>query len=157
MTTVAAIRPDSWNFPLFLHVLGAILLMGTLLVAATVLVAAWRRRDGNEVTALTRFGLWSLIAGVVPAYLIMRIGAEWIYSKEGFGDSDPDWVGIGYITSDLGAVLILLSIVMSIIGLRRLRGEPRERLILGRIVGAVALLLIAGYAVAVWAMTTKPG
>jgi len=28
VTTLAAIRPDSWNYVLFLHVLGAMLLVG---------------------------------------------------------------------------------------------------------------------------------
>ena len=31
---VAAIRPDSWDFPLFLHVTGAMLLVGALVVVA---------------------------------------------------------------------------------------------------------------------------
>ena len=36
MTTVlAAIRPDSWNFPLFVHVLGAMILVGGLLTGAS--------------------------------------------------------------------------------------------------------------------------
>ena len=34
----------------------------------------------------------------------MRIGAEWIYSKEQLDDlpDDPAWVGIGFITADGG-------------------------------------------------------
>ena len=28
MSVLAAIRPDSWNFPLLLHVLGAMILVG---------------------------------------------------------------------------------------------------------------------------------
>ena len=157
MTTLAVIRPGSWEFPLFLHVLGAILVMGALMVTATALLAAWRRTEPHEVRALTRFGLWALLIGVVPGYIVMRAGAEWIYDREGWGgDGDPDWLGIGYATSDLGGVLILLSLVLSIIGLVRLRGGG-ERSVLGRIVGVLALLVIAGYAVAVWAMTTKPG
>ena len=28
MSVIASIRPDSWNFPLFLHVLGAMVLVG---------------------------------------------------------------------------------------------------------------------------------
>jgi hypothetical protein len=156
MTTLAVIRPSSWEFPLFLHVLGAILLMGALMVAATALVTAWRRTDGGEVRALTRLGLWTLLGGVVPAYILMRIGAEWVYSREGWGDDgDPDWLGIGYTTADVGALLILISIVLSIIGLRRLRGEA-ERSVLGRIVAVVALVLLVAYAVSVWAMTAKP-
>jgi hypothetical protein len=155
-TVVAAIRPSDWEFPLFVHVLGAILLMGTLFVAAAVLLAAWRKQEPAEVATLTRFGLWTIIAGVLPAYLVMRIGAEWIYDKENFGE-DPDWIGIGYITSDIGAVLILISIVLAIVGIRRLRGADRERLVVGRVVGAIAMLLLIGYAIAVWAMTGKPG
>jgi hypothetical protein len=157
MTTLAVIRPSSWEFPLFLHVLGAILVMGALMVTAIALVAAWRRTEPREVRALTRFGLWTLIAGVVPGYILMRVGAEWIYDREGWGsDGDPDWLGIGYFTADLGGALILVSLVLAIIGLVRLRGEA-ERSVLGRIVGLLTLLVIAGYAVAVWAMTTKPG
>ena len=155
-TVVAAIRPSDWEFPLFVHVLGAILLMGTLFVAAAVLLAAWRKQEPGEVATLTRFGLWTIIVGVLPAYLIMRVGAEWIYDKENFGD-DPDWIDIGYATADLGAILTLISIVLAIVGIRQLRAADRDRLWLGRIVGAIALLLLIGYAIAVWAMTGKPG
>jgi hypothetical protein len=153
---LAVIRPSEWEFPLFLHVLGAILLMGALMVTATALVTAWRREDRVAARALTRFGLWSLLVGVVPAFILMRVAAEWIASKENFGeDDDPAWLGVGYITADFGAALILVSIVLSIIGLRRLRGEA-DRSVLGRIVGVIALLLLVAYAVAVWAMTGKP-
>ena len=34
MSVLAAIRPDDWNFPLLLHVLGAMLLVGGLLAAS---------------------------------------------------------------------------------------------------------------------------
>ena len=33
MTLLAAIRPDSWNYALFLHVLGAMVLVGALVTA----------------------------------------------------------------------------------------------------------------------------
>jgi uncharacterized integral membrane protein len=41
----AAVRPDSWNFPLLLHVLGAMVLVALLAVAAVVLSAALRADD----------------------------------------------------------------------------------------------------------------
>ena len=41
----AAIRPDSVNLPLFLHVLGAMLLVGTLLGVTLVTVLGWRSPD----------------------------------------------------------------------------------------------------------------
>ena len=40
MDVLASIRPDSWNFPLFLHVLGAMVLVGGLLAGAVCLAFA---------------------------------------------------------------------------------------------------------------------
>ena len=156
MSVLAVNRPSDVEFPLFLHVLGAILLLGALLVAATALIAAWRRRDAGETTALTRVGLWTILLGVFPAYVLMRVGAEWTEAASDYPDAfDPAWLGIGYITADLGALVTLIAIVLAIIGLRRLR-EPVSRAVLGRVVASLSLLLIAAYAVAVWAMTAKP-
>ncbi len=162
MTALLAIRADAVNFPLFLHVLGAMLLVGTLLAVASAILLGWRPTDPERSAALTRFGLWTLIAGVLPSYILMRVGAQWTESEE-FGDlegtakeafEDSWWVGIGYITADIGAVLIIVSIVLSIIGLRRLRAS--KGIGLGRAVGVISVLLLAAYIVAVWAMTTKP-
>ena len=162
MTILQAIRPDSVNFPLFLHVLGAMLLVGTLFAVASAIVLGWRRSEPDRSVGLTRFGLWTLIAGVFPSYVLMRIGAQWVESEE-FGDlegpakeavEDSAWLGIGYITADLGALLIIVSIVLSIIGLRRLRSGRGVGL--GRAVGIISVLLLAAYVIAVWAMTVKP-
>ena len=91
-------RPDSISIPLFIHILGAMVLIGGLLVAATSVLAA--RGDAR----LLRLGYMGLLAVALPGYIVMRIGAEWTYAKEHLGDlpSDPTWVGIGYITADLG-------------------------------------------------------
>ena len=40
MSMIALIRPDSWNFPLFLHVLGAMILVGGLLTGASALAGS---------------------------------------------------------------------------------------------------------------------
>ena len=37
---IATVRPDSWNFPLFVHVLGAMILVGGLLTGASILTFA---------------------------------------------------------------------------------------------------------------------
>jgi hypothetical protein len=161
MTTLAAIRPDDVNFPLFLHVLGAMLLVGLLLAVASAILIGWRR-DPEDAVGLTRMGLWTLILGVFPSYVLMRIGAQWTESQE-FGDlegaakeavEDSAWLGIGYLTADIGALLILISIVLAIIGL--LRTKRGGGVGLGRAVGIISTLLLAAYIVAVWAMTTKP-
>jgi uncharacterized membrane protein len=43
MSMLAAIRPDSWNFPLLLHVFGAMVLVGGLVTAVTALILGSRR------------------------------------------------------------------------------------------------------------------
>ena len=99
MTFAAAIRPDDWDLPLFLHVFGAMLLVGTLVTAAWFLFAA--RRD-NSLDGV-RWGWRTLLFAALPSYILMRVGAEWIADKENLGDSEAAWIGIGFITSDAGA------------------------------------------------------
>ena len=150
---LAAIRPDSVNLPLFLHVLGAMLLVGTLFAVAVATAIGWRRSD--DAAALTRFSLRTLLIGVLPSYILMRIGAQWTEAKQDYPDDfEPDWLGIGYITADVGALLIIVSIILSVLGLRRLRRGDGYRL--GRAVGVISILLLVAYLVAVWAMTAKP-
>jgi hypothetical protein len=153
---LAAIRPDSINIALLLHVGGAMLLVGALLTTGLALVAAWRRTDDSAV-ALTRFGLRSLLFAVLPAYVLMRVGAQWTESREHYPDGyDPSWLGIGYITADAGAFFILVSLVGSYFGLRQLRNRSGGSPIVARVIGVIALALVATYLVAVWAMSTKP-
>jgi hypothetical protein len=143
------------NFALFLHVLGAMLLVGTLLAVSTALLLAWRRADQAEARALTRFGLRVLLLGVLPSYVLMRIGAQWTESAEELPEEfEPAWLGIGYVTADAGVLVILVSIVLSARGLRRLRTGGGTGY--GRAVGVLATLLLAAYVVAVWAMSAKP-
>jgi hypothetical protein len=154
---LAVIRPDSVNVALFVHVAGAMLLVAALCVVALALVGAWRQADGAAAVALTRFGLRALLLGVVPAWLIMRLGAGWTASREHIpGSYSPAWLNIGYFAADIGGILILLSLLASLFGLRRLREPGDARSPFGLAVGAVALVLVAAYLVALWAMTTKP-
>jgi hypothetical protein len=155
---VAAIRPDDWNLPLFLHVLGAMLLVGSLIVAVTVLVVVWSRAGRDESAPLTRFGFLVLLVGVVPSYFLMRIPGEWIESKE-FGKSveEPGWVGVGYITADLGLLLLVVATVLAGIAARRARRTGEGGGVLVRISGVLASLLLVAYIVTMWAMTAKPG
>jgi hypothetical protein len=155
MTLVAAIRDGSVNFPLFLHVLGAMLLIGTLAAVGFATIAGWRSPE--RAGGLSRFGLKALLVGVLPAYLLMRIGAQWTESQENSPDDfDPAWLGIGYITADIGALFVLISIILSAIGLRRSRDDSTRGVALARIVGVISVVLLAAYLIAVWAMTTKP-
>jgi hypothetical protein len=156
VTVLAAIRPDEVNVPLLLHVLGAMLLVGTLFTVAMAIVAAWRRTDPADATALNRFGLLTLLIGVLPSYILMRIGAQWTEAEEDLPEEieDSAWLGIGYVTADAGAILILVSLVLSGIGLRKLRAGDGSGF--AKAVGIISIVLLAAYLVAVWAMSAKP-
>jgi hypothetical protein len=147
---LAAIRPDSWNLPLFVHVLGAMVLVGGLLVASTSVVVA------RGEARLLRVGYLTMLAVCLPGYLVMRGGAEWLYSREHLGDapSDPTWIGVGYATADAGALLLLIALVLGGVGLRRLRGGGTGLL---RASLAISVVLLAAYVVTIWAMGAKPG
>jgi hypothetical protein len=148
---VATIRPDSWNLPLFVHVAGAMLLVGALVVVVATMAGALRRGDGVEV--LTSLAFRSLLIGVLPAYILMRAGAEWIASEEDVPD-DADWIGIGYSTADGGLLLTIIAAVLAWRAARRGAAGPGA---LGRAVLVLAAVLIAAYGVAIWAMASKPG
>jgi hypothetical protein len=150
---LAAIRPDEVNLALFVHVLGAMLLVGALFAVGLSTVIGWRRTD--DAIGLTRFGLRTLLIGVLPAYIVMRVGAQWVEAEQDYPDGfEPAWLGIGYVTADAGVLLIVISIVLSILGLRKLRSGSGLRF--GRTVGVISLVLLVAYVVAVWAMTAKP-
>jgi hypothetical protein len=143
MSVLAAIRPDDWNLPLFVHILGAMTLVGAL---ALVLVALAERN--------LRLGYRSLLLGVLPGWIVMRGGAEWIAEKEKVNDLDPvpDWVGIGYGVSDPMLVLIIIATVCAGIAVRR---QQRGGGLRGTALVLTAVMLVAAF-VAVWAMATKP-
>jgi hypothetical protein len=146
----AAVRPDSWDLPLFLHVAGAMLLVGALVVVVATMAAALRNGEGVEV--LTRLAFRTLLIGVFPAYVLMRVGAEWIKSEAGFPD-DLSWIGLGYGVADGGLLLAIIAAVLAWRATKRGEAGPGG---LGRAVFVLAALLILAYAVAIWAMATKP-
>jgi hypothetical protein len=154
-----AIRPSDWNFPLLLHVGGAMVAVGTLITVAGVLLLAMRGREPVEVAGLTRFGFRTLLYVGIPSYLVMRLAAEWIASKEGYGGSssnDPTWLGVGYITADGSFVLIVISTILAGLAARRLRRNPASTTRLGSVAAVLIGLIVIILTVAVWAMTTKP-
>jgi len=151
MTSVlATVRPDSWNFPLFVHVFGAMILVGGLLTGASTILYA--RGD----VRFLRLGYWTLLAVALPGYVVMRIGAQWIYSRSIYDDlpEDPTWIGIGFIVADLGALLTLIALILGGIGVRRLNSGGGQGLLKAAMV--IAWIVLAAALVAVWAMAGKP-
>ncbi len=146
MSTLASIRPDSWNLPLLLHVLGAMVLVGAAAVGSTASLASGRSSEGEY---LRRLAFRSFLIVALPAYLVMRVGAEWLHGKFPETDEEPTWIGIGYITADLGALILLVTLILS--GLAVRRGGR-----LAQIAGVISLIAVIGWLVAVWAMSGKP-
>jgi hypothetical protein len=158
MSVLAAIRPDEWEFPLFIHVLGGMALVGSLVLAMTYLVPAWR---GGSAESL-RLGFRSLLWAALPSFLVLRISADWIADKEGYADLEddqvPEWIDIGYMTTDPGGLLLIIALIVSGLAVRRVRTAGTEG---GgasvRVTTVLVSILLVAYLVAIWAMTTKPG
>jgi hypothetical protein len=153
MSLLAAARPDSWDFPLFLHVFGAMILVGGLVAGASALAFA-----RGEVRLL-RLGYWSLLAVALPGWVLMRTGAEWIRSKEGWDDlpkgvDQPSWLDTGSIVADAGGLVLLVSLLAGGVGIYRLRKGSGANLL--RVTLVLSLVLLAADVVAVWAMAAKP-
>jgi hypothetical protein len=153
MNILAAIRSDDLNFPLLVHVLGAMILVAGLVAGATALGFA----RGN--VKFLRLGYWSLLALSLPGWIVMRIGGQWIYSEEGWDDlpegvEDPGWLATGAIIGDAGGLILLVSLVVGGVGVSRLRAGKGSGLLKTTLV--LSLALLAAYVVAVWAMTGKP-
>ena len=151
---LAAVRAHSVDLAVFVHVLGAMTLVGGLVTAVAAGIAGWRDANG----ALRRFSALTLFAVALPGWLIMRLAADWAYSKEGWdkvpSKFQPNWLGIGFLTADVGGIVLLIALVLGGIGIRRMRSGGGTRLL--RASTALAAILIAVYVVAVWAMGGKP-
>jgi len=152
--TFLLIRPDSWNVPLFVPVAGAMVVTAAVVAAIGALVLAWRA-TGEHRAALTRFAFRTLLFAGIPAWFVMRIGAEWIYSKEYSGDNDPSWVGIGYAIAEPSGLLILIATILTYLGARRLRSGGGGGG-MAKVATVLATIAVAFFVVAIWAMTTKP-
>jgi hypothetical protein len=151
LSILAAIRPDSWDFPLFVHVLGAMILVGGLLTGVSSL--AFARGD----VRFLRLGYWTLLAVSLPGWILMRAGGEWIASREGWtkeGVPSPTWLDIGFLLADLGGLILLVSLIVGGVGVYRLREGKGAGLLKATLV--LSFILLAAYVVAVWAMAGKP-
>lgn len=147
MSLLATIRPDDWNLALFLHVLAAFVMVGALVTAAAYLFAA--RRDGS--LELTRAGFRSLLIAALPAFIATRLSAQWLVSKEGLEDAELAWLDFGFITTDVGLLVLVGATVAAGLAVRRAEGVRGVAL-----AAWLVAALIAVYAVVIWMMATKP-
>jgi hypothetical protein len=142
---IAVVRPDSWNLPLFLHVLGAMALVGSVATTCVLAASSQKRIWLRGITLRT----WLLV--VLPAWLLMRVAGQWSDSRETIGD-DSTWLGIGYIVADAGVLVLIVTGVVGWMSTRR-----PERCWAARIVAALAGLYLATLLLAMFAMSGKPG
>jgi hypothetical protein len=141
---LALVRPDSWNLPLFLHVLGAMTLVGAV---AAVALSSSRATDS---TLFRRVTFWTLATVVLPAWVLMRFAGQWIDSKEDL-PNDPAWLGVGFIVGDIGLLIVLITTIVAWVAMRKegRRWAPKT-------VTVLSILYLIALLVAMWAMSAKP-
>jgi hypothetical protein len=170
---LAAIRPDSWNFPLLVHILGATVLVGGVLTGASAL------RFASGSVRMLRTGYGALLYVALPGLIVMRIGAALIWHKYNPNHSflwavfphmdDVTWIKIGGTVADFGGALLVLALILGWFGLKRVEGATGDFLtkipVVSKMSGEtllrytmlISIVLLAGYVLAVWAMAGKPG
>ena len=146
------------ELPLLLHVLGASIMVGALITALACQVVGWARESAGGALQLARAGFYTLLCVAVPGWILMRVGADWVWREEGWDDvdSEPAWLGIGWMTGDSGGALILVATILAGLGARRLRSSGETSSTLVRIATVLTAIALVAYVVTVWAMSAKP-
>lgn len=134
---IAAVRPTSWDFPLFLHLFGTMTLFGIVLAA---LVAA--------LGGLSRVAFPALVAAL-PAWALALAGAYWIESDEHLSSSNTTWLGIGHGVLEPG-LIVLLAALGAAFWWRR-----GGKAVAGRLVAGLSSVYLVMLAVAWLAMSGK--
>jgi hypothetical protein len=147
--TLASICGRTCGVPLFLHVLGATLLVGG--ISAVVVVAIAALRYSEHAALLRRIAFQTTLIVVWPAFIATVAGGHWTLSREHLADNrtPPGWALVGIAVTDLGVLVMIALTVLAWLALRR----PR----LGGAVAALAALYLGALLVTLWAMTAKPG
>ena len=147
---LALVRPDSWNLPLFLHVLGATLTFGATTTVA-LLGFAGIYGDRDRMLWLRGLTFWISFGILVPAFILMRGTALWIVDKEfPGGNHEPGWVNVGFVVTEPGALLVIVMVIFA-----WLSRSPKSRVAVA--VPWLASVLLVGLAIAWFAMSAKPG
>jgi hypothetical protein len=136
VTYVAYSRPF---WPLFLHVLGTMVLFGALLTALVLALAGLAR---PTLTAL-------LIA--IPAWILALGAGHWIEHDEGLQSSNATWLTLGHNVLEPGVLVLVLAIGAA--WWWRSSGKAAA----GRITAALSGLYLLMLTVAMLAMSGKWG
>ena len=145
--TVAAFCGPSCGTQLFVHVVGSIVLFGSVF-AVTILAYAALRLGPDLAQLARRVGFWTTAALMVPAWIAMYGGGYWLLGQEGLDEDVPGWANGGIQIANVAAALTLLLLVFGWLAVRR----PR----LGGVLAGVATLYLVALAVAWFLMSGKP-
>jgi hypothetical protein len=137
------------NFRVFLHVLGAMVLVGG--TAAVALLGVATRTRVDHAALLSRLAFRTLLFVVVPAFIVMRVGAQLVVDKE-YPGSTPGWVAVGFVVTEPGLIILIAIGVVAFLSARK-GGTGR----LATAVAVLASIYVLALGVAMWAMTTRPG
>jgi hypothetical protein len=134
---------------LFLHILGAITLFGSV-AAVAVLALVGRNRD--EQLPLARASFFTLLVLALPAWVVTLVFGEWTRSEMNWPDG-LGWIDLGAGIANVGLFVLLAAAALNYVWTRRPTGGwPVTAL------GAVTGLYLVALAVAWWAMSAKvPG
>jgi hypothetical protein len=151
---VLAVRPDGSDIALFVHLAGAFVLVGAVVLALASLAGAW----ANGSPALLRLAYRALLWAAIPAWIVMRVGAQWIADKEHWTDPgvDVSWVSIGFAIAEPTLLLLIIATVLSRQGAKRSEAAAGGGAGFDKVATALVSVCLIAYLVAIWAMTTKP-
>ena len=144
---VAILRGDAIDFPLFLHVLGAVVLFGATASVALLTIASLRIPQHEHL--LRRVALVTMLAAVWPGFLAMFVAGHWVLDREGYEGKAPGWALTGIGISEGGLVLLLVVTGLGWLGRRRAGATAWA--------AGLSVLYMVALAVAWFAMTAKPG
>ena len=152
---IAIVRSGSWEVALLFHVLGAFLLVGAMALVVTATLASGRAAGPASVVASRRLVFRILLFVAVPSFLLMRLTAEWVRTEAPFPD-DAAWMGVGYLVTDAGVLVLLALVILGWLSVRRARRGGVGPSFATRALAVLAPLYLVALLVVTWAMTTKP-
>ena len=144
-------RPTEWNLPLFLHVFGAMILVGGLLTGASAI--AYARGDVRSL----RVGYWTLSGRASRLHRhANRCAVDLLEGGLGRppGGHGADLAGDRLVHRRRGLSALLLAPDRRRCRLHRLRSGKGTGLLKATMI--ISLALLAAYVVTVWAMAGKP-
>ncbi|MGH2977196.1 MAG: hypothetical protein ACRDKC_02330 [Gaiellaceae bacterium] len=124
---------------LFVHVLGAMTLYGTVIAALVTSLAGLRSATVRALLA------------AVPAWAVTLAGAYWVEHDDHLGGSNVTWLKVGHNILEPGVLVLLLAILASWWWVRT--NAPRA----GRIVAALSGVYLVLLTIALLAMSGKWG